>query len=1453
MAKRPGFGEAGRKEYEHSGAGLRKGKGRRKKEVAGPYRSQSTVPEIREKSTPREHRKVTPKFAEPEPFETPDISEPQPKRPGAKKAKQEERRERKAMRKARRILREADEEVDADLGVEDSPQFQYQRAKYHGEHPSEDLQRKHPRAYEKAVKAFGEYHAEHQGLKEDPLAEFVISTAATAGVGGVAGLAGKALGKAAGDVVASGGAKVAATEGAEIAGRAVSKGLTARTATKGGQAARGGAKALPRRVGRRIKEAPGKTKRAATTREGRQGVKRAEGRRLRSAGKRARRKPVRYTGGGYAVAPVAGVETEAAKRANALAEGTKDAVIENPIGTAKATGRGLAGIVTGPIALGRAGVESAITGNPDALENTASQEIEGVKELAGKLLSGDPEEVQETVENDAGLAPFVPLAAVGRLKPYKRGKRAVRKGAAAGRRKAAKVTGSKRIRVVPPERAGESYVFGPLERRADRRRVAKQGTKATKPRELEAAHFQNKILKALKKAPITRSLRNRYDMEAGDLLQTLAEYGIRTPKDVKFVRKHGPAGEIETGKVNLAAALDFARQHPEVLRDKHFSKALDAYIESAELLPAAVAGKGRRAKAMPQGDMFGITRPEDRVPMAAREYTRATTRAGAWQQAQRREKAIHRDRGKGRKLADQAQVAKGAEREALKAEASKFYAAARKAEEKNAALVKALGKYSRPGQALRASARRKYYDEPLLREYEAEVGAAREQAGLAAPAWTHQGKAREPGGIAPPYPAAAGRAQHMRSGVLAAADRVDRSLRALISGSVVSPRLRAGGQEYARSFTEAEMLPVKVGSKNKFLVTADEWSKAVESGQFSARHHVLFPARQFKQAVLDPFKSQADMSIVAGRALEQGLKADSKGSKYVVVRKESAKEFAAQINPSRFAGEEFVNAMSKGASRTLLFSPAWLMIQSVAEAIPMALAHPELLNPAKVAQLELRVRKNLKLNPSEAKAFAATAGEAPTALRTPSAMRPELESNPHGVFSDGARALTRSKLGQATFSVARLRPFAVFDQWRTGKYRELLLAAEADKQLNGWMAGLKGTLHIQKRISDDLRKLPKHEQLAALTKPKYRKLMDEMQRHVEAVSGDWQTFTRYERNFAPFLVFYPFIRYSLRWPLTFAKQHPVSTTVAAFLGQQNAEQIEKILGHAPSNPLAYAMPVWQDNEGDSRILTTGQRAAPGLSAPTQAIVSNEPSQALSVFNPLIGAGLTGLTGVNAYTGRQEPERGKQAADLLLAASPILRYFDVDTADVAGLAGIDIGEPESIAGKRFEQIDRDRAKRSLLEPWGDITAKQFREGEGFSRDLGTKYSDPVPELTDNPEISAAIYGTNGKGGWIRGEKGPLRKILRQHKVSEKASDRVRKQEEPFFTDEELTPEQEERASEAYRLLNNGYISFKPEPSRSDRMRKELGLPPRASTSDLRAELGLPPLEDTADLRKSLGIP
>jgi len=1536
-------------------------------------------------------------------------------------AKRRRRHERKAVEGLTGILRDVGSEVY-------KPQRAYAAARYEGREPPEELKRTNPQAYARAYAAHRKYLSGHEGAKEDPAAELLLSTIATGGLGAGAKVGGRLGEMAVSRMLARGAGEEVASEAGALAraGRAVRR-YPGRKVEE--------IKTAPARAGKRIREtperikaAPRKAKVATTTKEGRRALR-------RGAARTAARHPIRTGFGATAVTPPGLLPYDAEERARALLEGTGKAIVQNPLDTAGATGKGVVGIVTGPLALGAAGIKSAVEGTPAPLTHTAGEQISGIKEIGAKLLSGDPKTVQESVEHEVGVSPFIPAVALSRTKAWGRGRSAIRAGAADLRRRAAEskfVPGEERWRVAPE--GVEQPVFKLTEHLQQRRRTKKRVQRENAPGKGQAAMHRAAVERALRKVPGTRGLLNRRGMEPGDVLQTVAEYGIRKPEDVQFVREHGPISEtVPEGRVGLGQALDYLDEHPELFQNKNFQKAVSA-VETASLtLPAALSGKGLRARLMGHAKLFNIMDPVDEVPIGAEPFTSATTREGAWaelksrhkeakqlrkdavkrvREAERRHvsaekaelkaqgaegevrgvaaervkkrdrqilatderymKAVKRERAASKELTD-ARKARGnfernkerlypgeskplvervktAEREAraakanlveekanlrvraeseagkkaagavplskravkagldtylpiadlergpagilnqLEARAARTLEKERRAagtraelqnahaqaradreqakalEELNLKLHQELRGYSRPGQALRAGSRRKYYDNPMLQRHAARVEAARRSQGLAPSVWTHHQEFREAADLSSPYPTAASRVEHMRSGKLLEHDLIDRSLRALMAGTIVAPRLRAGGQALARNLTMDEMLPVTMKDGSiKHLVTQKDWTHAVETGQYSPRHYTLLPYRQFKQAFLDPFMAadQKAMAGIAGQALKEGVKDASPDSKYVVIPKEVGREFEAQINPRHWHGEDLVTGVSKVTSRWLLASPAWAMIQSVAEAVPMVMARPDLLNPAYLAYLEHQLHKAKKLTPDETKAFSAIAGEAPATLSGISATRPELSANPARMFSETARAFTKNKIGQAIYSAVRLRPLVVFDAWRQGRYRELFLAAETDKRLNGWMGNLQGAMKIERKISDEIEGMPLHKQIAAVTGPRYRKDMDHLTQRLENVMGDWQSFSRYERMAAPFLVFYPFIRYSLKWPLTFAKQHPLSYSIANFLGQQNAQQLEKILGRAPSNPLAYAIPVWQDEQGQSHLMPTGARAAPGLSAPTQAIASQTPSQAVSALNPfLFGAPLTAATGIDPYSGRQEGERGWNAVDALMGTLPAARYFGLNSEDLRkvaskGLSEIGIGEPwkgegPSAAKQTFDAIDKERQKRGLIEPWQGLTPNQFRETENASRDLALREENPIKDIFDNPDVGRALFGVHGKGGYIRGEKGPLEDLVREARKSKKAGERFGAMEAPFLPDEpKLTTRQHDLLLEGLKKLQGGKILVKPQESEENKLRRKLGLPKARSTEDLQKELGIE-APSTEDLRKSLGL-
>jgi colicin import membrane protein len=1263
--------------------------------------------------------------------------------------------EKKASRKAaRKVERKAAPAIRAKLRavhVPIDPDTAYQQAKYHGTLPDVSL-RKHygEAAYKRALNAATKHADEREGLKEDPAAEFVISTAATAGLGGLAGAAGKAIGSEGGSFLAKGGATLASKEAS--AGETALAGAAKKLVAKVKGAPKAGAervKTAPKRAAARVKEtpervrtAPARAKKAATTAEGR-----------KAAARSAARHPVRTGVPAAAVLPPGVLPGGASDRVRAAAEGTASAIVHHPAETAKTTLRSLPAAITGPAALLGAAGESVLHGTPKPLEKTASEQFEGVKQIAENTFSGDPKKAERAARKEGSLAFITPLPAISRTSPYKALKATIREDAAALRRKVAAKgeTANRSVRHAP--KGTKESLFAATGRRDVRKNTALIKQRADNPHRVAAAHHESLVTKAIAKAPKGSHV----------ALQPLVEYGIRDSKGVALVREKGPKD------AQLIKALDYVDAHPEVFQDKAFKKALEVVGEASRTAPAALVGKGERARLMQQGDVLGHPRPEHMAPETAVRLTGERTREGAWAKLAQADKQLSELRLQGRAKFDQAKIVKGREAAQLKAEGKTLYAQARALRSQNKKLYDALDPYTRPGQSIDGS-KRQPYDSRMLAEYKQKVEEGRKAEGLAPAIWTNHSPANgdKGAGMENRFPTSAGRVEHMREGGYAKADNLDRSLEGLLRGTVHMPRLRAAGKQFGRDFVQEFKTPFKLDGKEKVVgqgstdwtaITSPRSEKNPNGGQFDPKTWARFPLREWKNAVKDPFTEDSRLTELLTEA-EAGR---IKGSEpWVLMPREAIREARAQISPEHNIITETANKASRVSSRLLLgTNPAWAIAQIPAEGIPLLMAKPSLLNPGKVASLERDIQRYKKTNPEEALALQATAGASPlnaAVNRTPLDMQ---ETYTPALWDKGAKALTRGRTARSAISFAKLRALGVFDVKRQNEYRTLLAAAEADKRFRSWHASLTGLFDKQARLSRDFRGKSRAELWDWLTKdPKGKKELQKITDYVDNIQGNWSAFTRYERSLAPLAIFYPFLRYSLRWTLwTFPKTHPITATLAYTLGQANANQLEKLTGGPLQNPAAYAFPVTTNERGEKAVFPGGSRISPGQSSLTQALATGNPAQILSSANPFIGAGLTAVTGVEPFTGEKADKQGYAAINQLLTLPAPLR-----------LASVKVGDEQSVASKAFEQFDPNKTARSLALPFIPQSGARFAGAEKLSKAFDDKYSNPVPSLP--AEIWEAAYNKDWK----------LARELKAKRVeAEKGGDVVKAAEEPFFTD------------------------------------------------------------------------
>lgn len=1004
----------------------------------------------------------------------------------------------------------------------------------------------------------------------------------------------------------------------------------------------------------------------------------------------------------------AGIETEPGKVADAILKGTSAAVSKHPLETAETTARAIPAAVTAPAALLYATGQIPFEGT-EPLAKTAEMQWEGLKQIGGNVLSGDPKRVQKAVQGEGALAFLAPLPAITRTRPYKAVRTDVREAAAGIRRLSGKG------RQAP--KGVEQSVFGFTDKRAARKRVAITHTRTTNPHRISEARHEKAVLHGTARRPALEKV----PAEWGDTISTLLEAGIRSPEGVKLMRERGPkTGPSETGKVNLDRALSIAEANPQMFASKPFQRALRAAEKASRTTPAALAGMGEVARYRTQGNLFGITPPDRAVPHVARRYTSAKDREGAWRDLKLLETRLQKLQVK----------RQGRGRGGRKPKNSRRDAEIKLLETRTKGLREALDPYTRPDQKT-ASGERKFWDRKLEEEYIDAVKARQKDSPLVEPAWTHHATfenaklGMEPGSL----PGKAGGKVYVRRGRLEESDLVDRSLQAFIRGTVQMPRRRQGGADFARQFVRQEKIPYTVGGKAKEIVPDSEtWARITspkskdnpDGGQFDPDTYARFPTREWKTAVEDPFTTEADLYALLDDA-EAGRIAGHEPS--VIVPRESIREFRALVNPEHGPVTTFFNALGRTSSRLILgTNPSWVIAQTVAEGIPLLLAKPSLLNPAKTGSILKDIAEYRRQNPEQAAIIEGAAGASPEitagSLRSPLDLEKRSQFSPQpALFASAAKELTRGKWGRAMRSTAKLEPLGLFDIKRQNAYRSVLLAAQADKQFRGWTNGVRGMFRSSSRLSERFKGKSREELWTWLSTTKEGKReLQKLASYVDDVQGNWTAFTRYERAFAPFVIFYPFLRYSLRWTLwTFPKTHPVAATIAYTLGSVNANELEKVLGAKPASPLSYSWPVVADAEGKRSVLPGGSRIAPGQSVVQQAIAGGKPSQLVGGLNPILGAALTGLGGPGPFGDKPE-KAGWAAVDQLLSLPAPLRLADVKSEKVAAMFGLTRPQPESVIAIAFEKLDPNKKLRQGLLPSVPQSAKEARMSNRLSRAL-----------------------------------------------------------------------------------------------------------------------------------------
>jgi hypothetical protein len=1030
-------------------------------------------------------------------------------------------------------------------------------------------------------------------------------------------------------------------------------------------------------------------------------------------------------------------------RARAFAEGTVTADPRKSLATtARSIPASLGFLADAAAGLGASGVRAtqeglAAAGLPGGhnysgseiaspTESVVAQVPDIVSSLA-PLVSGDPAAVRNATESQLGyvFAPLLPRGAIsGPVRAVGRGVRGVAERAAEVADRTPKGT----VRSDVGALREVAQRFGPTGR-STRKRVAKMAAREVAPEHYFAARREHELDKALGRGSRGKPVR--------DLVGVLADYGIgrdRAPEQLRQVKalieRHGGEGvpegfSLPTDTVTTSRAIQVAEQHPEVLQSDRLWNAVDAYKQGAKEVETSDVAKYRE-----QGRLLDVQPPESRVPVHARKLTKATTRREAWDDYEGMKKQIG-----------------GLRRQALKEEArgakdraNELRGQAKALSNRSKNLHATLKPYTHPDVTPSPQLKSIGWDASLAHEFLDEVRGKAGRHGFAEPAWTRHADLRHvlDGDIPVRQHGKPTGTQHIKTGAAEIADMVDRSYDSLVKGSIYFPRMRNAVARFTRRFLESEAKVVPIDGAKRTVITRDQANRAYAEGTLDPREDVLIPANQWGNAIKHAaFDLRGFHTEVANRVLHDAADlGEARGTRYVAVSREAAREFADQINPSGGGIEKLLSGAGHVGSVSILgFSPAWAMVQIGAEGLQMLAA---VTSPRRLSRAIDALRKGAEHDRKGYEGFVATAGESAGFLQ-PRSHRVSMGPNTQGLFARAYKTLSRTALGETIFKGATGELLSQFDRFKGGKFRSVVLAAQVDRQLNGFLEGLKGATKVQRQIAEELQGKPLHEQITRLGRdPKLRKLLDAHTNYLDDVMGNFNAYTRYERRFGPLGIFYPYVRMSFRWTLwTYPARHPVKAQMLYLAGQQHANDLEKLLG-APPDWIHYGDPIVYDKnakKGAVAILPIGQRISPGLNAFMESVGTGNVAGLVRGANPFIGTAFYGLSGINPLSGQQEAktttERGLLVLNQLLSMPAPVRAL--------GLNQVGQG-PESPVSKKFQQIDPQRQLRSNVFPYlpqSVESAKKYNDLQRLLNQAFGGYQITVPQ-TDAQKAARSKY-------------------------------------------------------------------------------------------------------------------
>lgn len=928
---------------------------------------------------------------------------------------------------------------------------------------------------------------------------------------------------------------------------------------------------------------------------------------------------------------------------------------------------------------------------------TVTETAKGLEEMTRPIRAGDREGTQEAFETQIGIpgVMFGPRAVskARNSRAYQGARGVVRDSRAASRAKKRErrmeerrrqadadqtVTAEVPAAPIRDSRSGreDEFVFQGLGRRIrdrrDRKDVARTWDRGGRAAEREANYIARDLIGLIAKGRKIGGKKKSKEFAASlaAALQVVAQQSIgRNPARARYelerlltqINKGNPNDPSLTGRFGDRQAIRFLIDNPEVLQSDVFWTAVDRAKEVTRAGTVALKDEdgGRRAQYEAAATRMGIPTPE-RVIETQGVVVNGRLVKGKWTPDKDSQWTAD-----ARKLREEARQID--RRVSQLPEGSREW---RKAVEESAAKIKAATDLERKRDGLRAAyqiAERDFVDKTrsalLLRGQDPEPGyvrdAERPQVGAESSALV------EKAGL-PVVKSVTN--EKMRTGALRLSGKADRSFDTFIRESILRPRVIKAVNGFTREVIGRYHLKIRDGKGKPSMVnTSDEIARAVARGEvppgFVAVHSQFYRgSTRGKDSQLDETEIQRIQNdgvemVTTPEKLRDDIEAGQmkSGHKYILVRKAAWDEYLNQLQGTNSAFLRVATRANRLASTGILgYNPSWAVAQQLAEGLPAILAIG--VSPAAWNYVLQAERAYQQMTPEQRAVIDAVSGSAGGTLRSLGNIRQgslpdyDLVRMPAKVKQSPIyQRLTRRSTNQqdvedfnlgfhergwsAMKNLAKGRGLNEIVLATGGVYRRGVMNAEIYRRRRGAILGLARASTAMREIDRRLSKMDaKDAQLYLARNPQQA---ERLAGYMEDVMGNWTSLTAREGMLAPFTAFYPYLRYSLRWTFYgFPKRHPIKAQILYFLSQQNANQLEEMIGGKPAVWLDYAFPVITKDGGEKGVLPGATRFQPALSAVVEAIGTDKFERLLGTLNPAFGPAIQAITGFSPFQGER---------------------------------------------------------------------------------------------------------------------------------------------------------------------------------------------------------------------------